>query len=95
MKQTEKINRLLTWLLSVSIALLGVSSLIFSISGLAGLTLPDWLTRTLGVVSLLSLPIMVYSTVKKMLDAKKAEPQSKNVPGARGTAKKIKKNKKR
>ena len=95
MKQTEKLNRLLNWLLSVSMALLGVSSLIFSVSSLAGLALPDLLVRVLGIVSLASLPVMVYSTVKKALDAKKAAENAGKKPVPGGGKPKKKKKKKR
>jgi|GEM_PF-5235823 len=95
MLKTEKLEKTLNWLLSVSLALLALSSLVFSISGLSGIALPDWLVRTLGVVGILSLPVTIYSTVKKMLAAKSPAQAPKSVPGARGTAKKIKKNKKR
>ena len=57
MNKTEKQERLLNWLLSVSMTLLGVSSLIFSVSALAGFALPDLLVRVLGVVSLAALPV--------------------------------------
>lgn len=72
MKQAEKLEKILNWAMGVSVALLGISSAILSIAGLAGLSLPDILTRVLGVVSLLSLPVLVYSTVKKALNAKEA-----------------------
>ena len=91
MNKTEKLNKALNWALSVSMALLGVSSLILSVSSLAGFPLPDVLTRALGITSLVSLPVMVYATVRKALAAKK-EPEKKTVPGG---ARKKKKKKKR
>ena len=93
MNKTDKLNKTLNWLLSVSMALLGVSSLIFSVSSLAGLALPDVLVRALGIVSLVSLPVMVYATAKKALDAKKTAgaAEKKPVPGGRPKKKKKKK----
>ncbi len=74
-KQAEKLEKLLNWLMGVSIALLGASSAIMSIAGLAGFPLPPVLLRVLGIVSLLSLPVLVYSTVKKLLAAREAVKQ--------------------
>ena len=62
---TVKISELwIDRLFAISLALLGLSSLVLSITGLAGIALPDWATRLLGVVSLVALPVTVYSTVK-------------------------------
>ncbi len=92
MNKTEKNARLLSWLLSISMTLLGVSSLIFSVSSLAGFALPELLVKVLGVVSLVSLPVTVYSTVKKALDAKAASASAKKpAPGGRPAKKKKKK----
>ena len=95
MKQTEKLEKTLNCLMGISIALLGVSSAVLSISGLAGFALPDWLTRVLGIISLLSLPVLVYSTVKKALNAKDAAKQPAKTAAANGvkTPKKKKKTK--
>lgn len=93
MNKTEKLNRLLNWLLSVSMALLSVSSLIFSVSSLAGLTLPDLLARALGIVSLASVPVMVYSSVKKALAAKESAPPAAKKSAPAGQPKKKKKKK--
>ena len=95
MNKTDKLNKTLNWLLSISMALLGVSSLIFSVSSLAGLALPDVLVRVLGIVSLVSLPVMVYSTVRKALDAKKTAESAGKKPVPGGQPKKKKKKKKR
>ncbi len=74
-KQAEKLEKLLNWLMGVSIALLGASSAIMSIAGLAGFALPPVLLRVLGIVNLLALPVLVYSTVKKALHAREAAKQ--------------------
>lgn len=94
-KQAEKLEKILNWLMGVSIALLGVSSAIMSIAGLAGLALPDWLIRVLGVVSLLSLPVLVYSTVKKALHAREAAKQPVKTAATNGVKKPKKKKKKK
>ena len=95
MKQTEKLEKTLNWLMGISIALLGVSSAVLSISGLAGFTLPDWLMRMLGIVSLLSLPVLVYSTVKKLLASREAAKLPVKTAATDGVKKPKKKKKKK
>ena len=95
MKQAEKLEKILNWAMGVSIALLGLSSAIMAIAGLAGFLLPDWLIRVLGIVSLLSLPVLVYSTVKKALNAKEAAKQPVKTAATNGVKKPKKKKKKK
>lgn len=95
MKQAEKLEKLLNWAMGVSVALLGVSSAIMSVAGIAGFPLPDWLIRVLGIVSLLSLPVLVYSTVKKALNAKEAAKQPVKTAATNGVKKPKKKKKKK
>ena len=81
-------------LFGISVALMGVTSLILSVTGLAGITLPVWAVRLIGIVNLASLPVMVYSMVKsfqeKLNMRKTAESKT-----ARTGAKKKKKGKKK
>ena len=95
MKQTEKLEKTLNWLLGVSIALLGVSSAIMGIAGLADFALPPALHRALGVVSLLSLPVLVYSTVRKTLNAKAAAGQPQKTAATNGVKRPKKKKRKK
>ena len=95
MKQAEKLEKILNWAMGVSIALLGLSSAIMAIAGLAGFLLPDWLIRVLGIVSLLSLLVLVYSTVKKALNAKEAAKQPVKTAATNGVKKPKKKKKKK
>ena len=95
MKQTEKLEKTLNWLMGISIALLGISSTLLSISGLAGFALPDWLMRVLGIVSLLSLPVLVYSAVKKALNSREAAKQPVKTAATNGVKKPKKKKKKK
>ena len=95
MKQTEKLEKTLNWLMGISVALLGVSSAVLSISGLAGFALPDWLMRVLGIVSLLSLPVLVYSAVKKVLTSREAAKQPVKTAATNGVKKPKKKKKKK
>ena len=95
MKQTEKLEKTLNWLMGISVALLGISSAVMSIAGIAGFALPDWLMRTLGIVSLLSLPVLVYSTVKKAMASREAAKQPVKTAATNGVKKPKKKKKKK
>lgn len=81
-------------LFAVSLTLMGLTSLILSVTSLAGITLPVWAVRLIGIVNLASLPVMVYSMVKSFqekLNMRRAA-ESKS---ARTGAKKKKKGKKK
>ena len=92
--QAKKLEQALNWLFGLSVALLGLSSAIMSVAALAGISLPDALTRALGIVSLLSLPVLVYSTVKKALEARKAAAQPARTAATHGVKKPKKKKRK-
>ena len=73
-------------LFGVSVALMGLTSLILSVTGLAGITLPVWAVRLIGIVNLASLPVMVYSMVKSFqekLNMRKAAESKSNRPGVK------------
>ena len=57
-----KKDKNLMW--SLSLIIIGVSTLIISGSNIMGTELPDMLTRTLGITELTALPFLVYSTQK-------------------------------
>ena len=78
---------------AVSLVLMGASSLILSITGLTGAALPDWAIRTLGVINLIALPVLVYSTVKSVQEKNKMR-QSAEAKAKHGGAKKKKGKKK-
>lgn len=94
-KQAERAEKLLNWAVGVSVALLGVSSAIMSIAGLAGFSLPPALLRVLGVLSLLSLPVLVYSIVKKAMASREAAKQPVKTAATNGVKKPKKKKKKK
>lgn len=94
-EQAEKMEKLLNWLMGVSIALLGVSSAILSVSALADLSLPPALMRALGIVSLLALPVLVYSAVKKVLNARGKEKEPVRTAATNGVKKPKKKKRKK
>ena len=94
-KQAENLEKILNWLMGVSIALMGISSTIMSIAGLADIPLPPLLIRALGIVNLLALPVLVYSTVKKALHAREAAKQPVKTAAANGVKKPKKKKRKK
>ncbi|MBO5571949.1 MAG: hypothetical protein J5926_04415 [Ruminococcus sp.] len=49
---------------SISLLICGLCSLIISITNIIGADLPDMLKRILGVAELVSLPVLVYTSVK-------------------------------
>lgn len=57
----KRIN--LVW--SISLIIIGIATLIISISSIVGITLPDILRRCLGVIELISLFVLVYTSVRK------------------------------
>jgi hypothetical protein len=45
---------------------IGIATFILAGSNIIGLTLPDVIIRTIGVVDLIALPFLAYSTIKKV-----------------------------
>ena len=60
-----KPEKLLTLLWSFSLMAVGLCSLVLSLSNLLSFPLPDLITRVIGIVNLVSLPLLVYSSVRK------------------------------
>ena len=49
---------------SVSLFIIACVSLIIAVSNMASLELPDIAKRILGIIDLLSIPVLVYSSIK-------------------------------
>jgi len=94
-KQAEKFEKTLNWLMGVSIALMGLASTIMSVAGLAGFALPPVLLRALGIVNLLALPVLAYSAVKKLLSARDAAKLPVKTAATNGVKKPKKKKRKK
>lgn len=58
----KKTNDLL-W--SISLFIIGIVSIILFGSNIIGIELSDIVVKILGVIDLLALPVLVYTTVKK------------------------------
>ena len=48
----------------VSLLIIACVSLIIAVSNMASLELPDIAKRVLGIIDLLSIPVLVYSSIK-------------------------------
>ena len=51
---------------SISLIAIGIATIILAGANIVGIDLPDMLVRLLGIVDLVALPILVYSTIKKV-----------------------------
>ena len=49
---------------SVSLLIIGCVSFIIAVSNMASFDLPDIAKRVLGIIDLLSIPVLVYSSIK-------------------------------
>ena len=58
-------TRIINTMWSMSLLFIGIATMIPAIAHVAAAELPDLLERALGVIDLLSLPVLVFSTVKK------------------------------
>lgn len=50
---------------SISLLVIGIATIILSGSNIIGIKLPDIIVRIIGVIDLLFLPVLAYTTVKK------------------------------
>lgn len=53
----------LVW--SISLMVISFATIILSGSNIIGIELPDIIVRIIGVIDLLALPVLAYTTVKK------------------------------
>ncbi len=53
------------FLWSISLLSIGIAAFILAGANIVGIELPDIAVRILGIVDLISIPVLVYSTVKK------------------------------
>ena len=51
---------------SLSLLMIGVCTIVLAGSGIIGIELDDVLTRVLGIVDLLCLPVLAFTTIKKI-----------------------------
>ena len=56
---------------SISLIAIAVATFILAGSNIIGLTLPDVVVRVIGIIDLIALPFLVYTTAKKVKNSKK------------------------
>lgn len=61
-------GKLINILWSTSLIVIGISTLILAGSGIVGIVIPDVLRVILGICELVSLPVLAFSTVRKVKD---------------------------
>ena len=55
---------------SISLITGSISSLIVILTRIAGIQLNDWVRRILGIILLISLPVMVFTSIRMYIKAK-------------------------
>jgi len=50
---------------SMSLLVIGIATIILAGSNIIGIALPDVVVRVIGMVDLIALPFLVYTTIKK------------------------------
>lgn len=63
---SKKVNAM--W--SISLLIIGVATFILAGANVIGLELPDIAVRILGIIDLIALPVLGFSTVKKLKNSK-------------------------
>ena len=51
---------------SISLLVIGLAAIILNGLNIIGIDVPDIVVRIIGVIDLLALPVLVYTTVKKI-----------------------------
>lgn len=51
---------------SISLLVIGLAAIILTGLNIIGIDVPDIVVRIIGVIDLLALPVLVYTTVKKI-----------------------------
>lgn len=65
-KRTSKTTQVL-WV--ISLIVLGISGVFFGVAGITGWVMPDVVIRIIGVVDILALTVLVFTTVKRLKNA--------------------------
>lgn len=59
----DKKNTTLLW--SISLLIISIVTLIWAGSNIIGIELPDIMIRILGVLDIISIPVLVYTSIKR------------------------------
>lgn len=63
----NKINKKM-W--GISLFIIGIATFINAFSSLLGIELPDILVRLMGIITIVALPLLVYSSIKILKNGK-------------------------
>lgn len=58
----DELNR--AW--GLSLLVIGVSTLILAAQAILAFPLPDWIVRILGIADLLALPVLAFTSIRKL-----------------------------
>lgn len=65
-RKNTRVSKLTQVLWAVSLIVLGISGAFFGVAGISGWVIPDVVIRIIGVVDILALPVLAFTTVKKL-----------------------------
>ena len=51
----------------ISLFVVGIATFILNGSNLVGIDLPDWLTRSLGIMDLVAVFVLIFTTIRKTI----------------------------
>ena len=55
----------------VSLMVVGICALIISITTIAGIEVPDTIKRIIGIIDLIAVPVLAYTSVKMFMNMEK------------------------
>ena len=63
-------SKIINIMWSISLIIIGIATIILAGANIVSIELPDIAVRVLGVIDLVSLPVLFFSTVKKVKSQK-------------------------
>ena len=63
-KDVSSKNINLFW--AISLMAIGIATFIIAVTNIIGVQLPDIVIRILGIIELIALPVLVFTTIKKV-----------------------------
>ena len=51
---------------AISLMAIGIATFIIAVTNIIGVQLPDIVIRLLGIIELIALPVLVFTTIKKV-----------------------------
>lgn len=60
-------KRRIDYVWCISLFVVGIATFILNGSNLIGIDLPDWLTRLLGIIDLVAVFVLIFTTIRKTI----------------------------